>query len=121
MGREQADYEACCDPDSPSEPPSDIADKGLKNYWRTRNLKSLDGLPAMMLGYSSSARLGNWNDSSKGAVFRAMEDDEREAPLEGGTTARAVISTTGADKLILGFGVGVLTGLIISKWATMRL
>lgn len=95
-----------------------LPEKGIKYYWKNRNIKSIDGLPGMESAYLSEQRPGQFHET--GEVYAGLVDDEREKKMEGpaseGIVAEVSREQVGMEKVTLGFGVGVLAGVVLSRW-----
>jgi hypothetical protein len=103
-----------------------LPEKGIKYYWKNRNNKSIDGLPGMESAYASEQRPGQYHES--GQAYIGLVDDESEkvkkspakqsnkAAAGGSVAAEASREQVGLDKAALGFGAGVLAGIVLSRW-----
>lgn len=81
-----------------SEPPR--SGKGLKAYWESKNIKSIDGLPALLTAFNSTT---TFNQS---VASRDWGKDDERLSSEG--KQRRPITTLADMKLILGFLLGLM-------------
>jgi hypothetical protein len=81
-----------------SEPPR--SDKGLKAYWESKNIKSIDGLPALLTAFNSTTTF------DQSIVSRDWgKDDER---ISSEKKQRRPITMPADLKLIIGFLLGLM-------------
>ncbi|KAF5339800.1 hypothetical protein D9611_009205 [Ephemerocybe angulata] len=112
-GKEQEDYdhyiscvgelESSSDTTSGTAPPtvSDLPpEKGLKNYWRFRNPKSIDNVPAVQTAFESTKPLGDWR--VRGAQYRVPDDESIPPKDHHIIIERGLISDAGDLYLMLG-------------------
>ncbi|TFK23312.1 hypothetical protein FA15DRAFT_670590 [Coprinopsis marcescibilis] len=113
--REQADYDASSESTLELSRP----EKGIKSYWKVKNIKSIDGLPGLSSAFESPDPPTNWNSSSKAPEIVATQDDETlPTPVVQGSTPSPELGSSGLGNLLFGFGFGVLVGGIAVRYAT---
>ncbi|KAF5339794.1 hypothetical protein D9611_009203 [Ephemerocybe angulata] len=98
---------------------TELPGKGLKNYWKLSNNKSIDGVPAIQYAYASKQPLGDW--TVKGADFR-VPDDESIPPKDQAVTKdpTAVVGRGPFEdfgKHFAGFGAGVMFTILLYRLA----
>ncbi|KAJ2921374.1 hypothetical protein H1R20_g15718, partial [Candolleomyces eurysporus] len=89
---------------------------GLRQFWKTYNLKSLDGLPGLEVAYTSSVPFNDWK--STGKVWDA--DDEtirsKSRSKEGGGATLSLVTGQGLGwdlgKVLVGFGAGLVVSSV---------
>ncbi|KAJ2918098.1 hypothetical protein MD484_g2310, partial [Candolleomyces efflorescens] len=95
--------------------------QGIKNYWRFNNVESLDGLPGLLLAYTSQKAPGDWR--GRGVSFKP-DDESITTPPESKTSDRSLVAIFASEKVVadvgkvlVGFGAGVLvTGMFARLW-----
>ncbi|RXW12586.1 hypothetical protein EST38_g13267 [Candolleomyces aberdarensis] len=93
---------------------------GLRHFWKTYNLKSLDGLPGLEVAYSTSVPFNDWK--STGKVWDV--DDEtirsKSRSKEGGGATLSFVTGQGLGwdlgKVLVGFGAGLVVSSVISRF-----
>jgi hypothetical protein len=97
-----------------------VAEKGVKNWWRTYNLQSIDGLPALKMAPYYKGILKNFVPSVEEGAFRAQRKGEGVLGID--EIASEPRRTWYAESLSTLFGgkganfvLGVLVGLVIAS------
>ncbi|KAF5339795.1 hypothetical protein D9611_009202 [Ephemerocybe angulata] len=118
--KEQEDYDhyASClaglgDSEKPATVPELPREKGLKNYWRFTNPKSIDGVPAVQFAYESPKPLGDWR--SRGVSYPIPDDESIPTKGHNIMVGRGLVADVG--KILAGFGAGALVTSFLYKWA----
>lgn len=96
-----------------------LSSRGLRNFWRGYNLKSLDGLPGLSSAYEQEELVGTY--ATTGEVFSAMsqKEPEEEGQLLAqvnaveGEKKTAVAVGTGKERNIVDFGLTLGAGFIL--------
>jgi len=107
IGREQEDFDHSCQAKQSDQPTTEFAEKGMKAYWKQKNLRSQDGLPGLIVAYTSENLLGDWR--RRGVAFRP----DNESVSSTGPAGTAFLSAVG--KVLAGFAAGVVVSSFVLR------
>ena len=80
---------------------------GLKRYWNTKNIKSLDGLTGLDFAPYTSETF-----AVKNITYKADNESARNRNRNG----LSILSRLGGVNLLVGFSVGVLVASVFSRY-----